>query len=257
MEILNEVLNEFSQNPYKEEYLTNLRDDNNNRTIFSKELSPQSFKRQKYVGHNFRIGYNINDPTLDGKNVQVFAIKSLYKKEVSCILDIGGCIINSFTIEPDEIKWILNGTPLILDEMIHHDIRLLIFNVDETEILLEDCGNIIIYYSFLPSTFIIRTADTIYGHICYINENTCLVSYSNMGWKMPYIQCVQMNLDLTKMFHPKEKLNSVKHFMFLAEERCSIYKEELLSYVLHPDRIFANFNSESDNFGEYIKMFLV
>ena len=80
-----------------------------------------------------------------------------------------------------------------------------------------------------------------------------------MGWtnSKKYTRMRELNnIELSKItFHPKDKLNYGS--IVLAKERCSIYKEELLAYALHPDRIFANFNSETHNFREYMNYYRI
>ena len=259
MEIIDNTLNNFMNNPYNKEYLINFDPLNenhlNNNMIFSKEIVAKKVLFTNMYSNKYKKTYYIHLINTECLDSYAFAIKSLYKKTVLCKIDIGGCEVQSFIIEPSEIKWIFDGMPFLFNDLEYHEIQLFCYNIDNSIIELSDIQNIIFYYSFLPLNFSKDTG----GHLCNINEDQYFISGNGMGWTNSkkytrmYTRMSELNTieELSKItFHPKDKLNYGS--IVLAKERCSIYKEELLAYALHPDRIFANFNSETHNFREYM-----
>ena len=177
MEIIDNILNTFMENPYSNEYLqhkiySSHYDPENiiDNSIFSKRIVKRQFE-------DYKNGKNLTEFIIneDTGHIFAFAMKSLFNKTVLCKIKVGGDQIHSFIIEPDEIAWILDGMPFLFIDVKYHHICLFFYNTDGSELENVYDENIIIYYSFIPSDFIRYES----GHACNLKGDEYYISNLN------------------------------------------------------------------------------
>ena len=135
-EIIN-LLDEFKLNAYNNNY--NIDSDLALRQLASKN-----------VPIIFRTIYKNERKTITIKRDSdiAFAISYDYKKTLLCKLFVYGNEINSFIMNPNEIGWLLNGTPLILIALAYHDVTVEFYDIATNELVI--VNNISIYGAALP-----------------------------------------------------------------------------------------------------------
>lgn len=184
---VNNLLDEFELNTYNNNY--NIEFDLALKQLASKDV-PIIF-RSIYKNNNKNITIN-RDADI------AFAISCDYKKKLLCKLLVFGNEINSFIINPNEIEWLLNGTPLILIALAYHDVKVEFFDLDTNNLAI--VNNISIYGALLP-----------YSTRKYIAQNSQICKLdTNKYFKIDLGQGSLVYYQENYNFDSKEKLNNKK-----------------------------------------------
>ena len=152
---INNVLDEFELNTYNN-YNTEI-------DIALKQLASENIPvifRDIYKNNNSNITVNRNCDI-------AFAISCDYKEKLLCKLLVFGNEINSFIINPNEIEWLLNGTPLILIALAYHDVKVKFYDLDTNNLVI--VNNISIYgalFSYDTRRYIAQNSQ-----ICKLDTN--------------------------------------------------------------------------------------
>ena len=183
---INNVLDEFKSNTYNNNY--NIDSDLALRQLASKDV-PIIF-RSIYKNERKTI-------TINRDSDIAFAISHDYKETLLCKLFVFGNEINSFIINPNEIEWLLNGTPLILIALAYNDVTVEFYNIDTHDLVI--VNNISVYGALLP-----------YDTRRYIAQNSQICKlYTNKYFKTDLGQGSLVYNQDTYNFNLKKKL--LKH----------------------------------------------
>lgn len=184
---INNVLDEFELNTYNNNY--NIEFD-----VALKQLA------SKNIPIIFRSIYkNSNNITINREGDIAFAISCDYKEKLLCKLLVFGNEINSFIINPTEIAWLLNGTPLILIALAYHDVKVKFYDLDTNNLVV--INNISIYGALLPYSTRKYIAQN--SQICKLDTNKYFKTDLGQG-SLVYYNQEHYNFD------SKEKLNNKK-----------------------------------------------
>jgi hypothetical protein len=112
MDIYNKVrylLGDFEKNPYNTSYNIQYKDALSLLVSGLKSIVIFSHKYKSVSDNKFNLHY------------VTFAIKHAYHKPLQCNLYLHNLIVNTFTIHPNKVEWILNGIPIVMtiDDCFH------------------------------------------------------------------------------------------------------------------------------------------
>jgi hypothetical protein len=199
---INNVLDEFKLNIYNNNY--NIDCDLALKQLANKNI-PIIF-RSIYKNNNKNI-------TINRDGDIAFAISCDYKEKLLCKLLVFGNEINSFIINPNEIEWLLNGTPLILIALAYHDVKVEFYDLTTNNLVI--VNNISIYNALLP--FDTRRYIAQNSQICKLDTNKYFKTDLGQGSLLSN----QENYN----FDPKEKLSnnvSFEHRRYTPNKRRKI-----------------------------------
>jgi hypothetical protein len=159
---INNLLDEFKLNMYNNNY-------NIDSNLALKQFADKNVRGAIAYPIIFRSIYinNNNNITINRDGDIAFAISCDYKEKLLCKLIIYGNEINSFIINPNEIEWLLNGTPLILIGLAYHDVKVEFYDFNTNNLVI--VNNISIYYAFL--TLSTRKDIAQNSQICKLDSN--------------------------------------------------------------------------------------
>lgn len=202
---INNILDEFKLNIYNNNY-------NIDFYLALKQLANKDVPiifRSIYKNKNKNI-------TINRQGDIAFAISCDYKEKLLCKLLVFGNEINSFIINPNEIEWLLNGTPLILIALAYHDVKVEFYDLTTNNLVI--VNNISIYNALLP-----------YDTRVYIAQNSQICKLdTNKYFKTDLGQGSLLSNQETYNFDTKEKLNNVvfehcRHYA--ADKKRKIYTQ--------------------------------
>ena len=236
IEEIDTLLNTFMIDPYNKIY----EDD------FNPYLSMNSnenivYSKRKTGSYNKCI---INEHYMD---ILVFAIKSYFKVPVVCYVVVSNVIWNAFIIQPNQIKWLFNGMPIIFRHLKEEKIILKFrkYSIDGTIIKDIDTENYSfrLYYSLTPLSYnltmknkiIIHKPYKIKKYLCFKNKGTIIIGNNY--------------LESNILFHLKSNLISDYRIdMKRINKKCLLIKNELINIVYYSNIILKNYDSTLQTF---------
>ena len=257
METLDSLLNMFMNDPYDKKYEKTYNP-------YKGDIAEDNIFSKKIVGRKNK--YIINEEYSD---ISAFAIKSLYHQPMRCYLFFGKKHVSttSFYIEPNEIIWIFQGIPLLFRHFKYTTIELIFMEISNVKNKFHTNDNIfrrsnllattdiefLLYYSFLPQNYIYNINDLIIYHYSKKFNNLLLLIKNGIILQPSLYHSIDYINDIKITFYPKKDLMNNYHILMQkANTKCLLFEDELFACALHPNRIFANYCSNKDNFSEYM-----